>query len=58
MYTASADPQAEYIGLDNLSHYLVDQPEGVPTIVDQVSAWMEKRGLREAQSRTESEVPA
>lgn len=56
MYAASADPRAEYLGLDDLSHYLVDQPDGVPTIVAAVSDWMARRGLRDAQSRHESEV--
>ncbi|GAC56359.1 hypothetical protein GOHSU_04_02290 [Gordonia hirsuta DSM 44140 = NBRC 16056] len=48
MYEASADPDVEYLGLDHLSHYLVDQPDGVPRIVEAVSGWMNRRGLRSA----------
>lgn len=45
MYEASADPDVEYIGLNDLSHYCVDQPDGVPRIVDTVTGWMRRRGL-------------
>lgn len=45
MYDASADPGKVLVELDGLSHYLVDQPHGVPTIVAEVACWMATRGL-------------
>lgn len=58
MYEASADPEVEYIGLNDLSHYCVDQPDGVPRIVDTVSEWMKRRGLLTRQAGNGAEVSA
>jgi esterase/lipase len=47
MYEASADPQASLVELDNLNHYLVDQPGGLPMIVEDLKAWLIKCELAE-----------
>ncbi|MBB5917822.1 hypothetical protein BJY24_006734 [Nocardia transvalensis] len=45
MHAASADPDAELIEMDHLNHYLVDQPEGLPRIVERLRTWLEGRLL-------------
>lgn len=45
MHAASADPDAELIEMADLNHYLVDQPEGPPTIVRRLRSWLDDRVL-------------
>jgi len=47
MYEASADPQVSLVELEKLNHYLVDQPGGLPMIVEDLKAWLIKRELAE-----------
>lgn len=45
MFAASADPDVSLVQLDNLNHYLVDQPDGVEKIVETVRKWLAQRDL-------------
>lgn len=45
MHSASADPQASLVQFRHLNHYLVDQADGVETIVRSVGDWMTERNL-------------
>ncbi|WP_216892968.1 alpha/beta hydrolase family protein [Nocardia alni] len=47
MYAASADPGVKLIEMPHLNHYLVDQPQGVPQIVERLKSWLHERVLGE-----------
>lgn len=47
MHGASADPGAELIEMPHLNHYLVDQPDGIPRIVQRLRSWLGTRVLGE-----------
>ncbi|MEU5761427.1 hypothetical protein [Nocardia sp. NPDC047648] len=45
MHAASADPHAELIEIPHLTHYLVDQPEGLGQIIEHSRSWLVRREL-------------
>ncbi|MET8650501.1 alpha/beta hydrolase family protein [Nocardia aurea] len=45
MFAASADPHGELIEMPLLTHYLVDQPDGVANIIDRLRSWLVRRRL-------------
>jgi pimeloyl-ACP methyl ester carboxylesterase len=45
MHAASADPHAELIEMPHLTHYSVDQPEGLGQIIEHLRSWLVRREL-------------
>jgi hypothetical protein len=45
MHAVSADPHAELIEIPHLTHYSVDQPEGLGQIIEHLRSWLVGREL-------------
>ncbi|MCX6468674.1 MAG: alpha/beta hydrolase [Corynebacteriales bacterium] len=45
MARASGDPYVSHVELDDLNHYLVDQPDGVTRIAETIGDWLPTRGF-------------
>ena len=43
MAACSGDPRVELVEMRHLNHYLVDQPEGLDRVIDELRDWMDRR---------------